>query len=118
MADRRWLAHVEDTGALVALREGRVEAALEMTERAIEHAEATNNEAALTSAYVTRARAQTKLDRIAAAQDSYARAADLARNGGPRARLREVLGEWADLLARTGEHERAYALTREALSAS
>ena len=102
---------------MVALREGRTEAALEMTERAIEHAEATGNDAALTSAYVTRARAQTQLDRIPEAQDSYARAADLARNGGPKARLREVLGEWADLLARTGEHERAYALTREALSA-
>jgi tetratricopeptide (TPR) repeat protein len=117
MADRRWLAHVEDTAAMVALREGRTEAALDMTERAIEHAEATHNEAALTSAYVTRARAQATLGRIPAAQESYAKAAELARNGGPKARLREVLGEWADLLARTGEHERAYALTREALAA-
>ena len=117
MADRRWLAHVEDTGAMVALQEGRTKAALEMTARAIEHAEATGNEAALTSAYVTRARAQTQLGQDADAQASYARAADLARSGGPKARLREVLGEWADLLARTGEHERAYALTREALAA-
>ena len=78
MADRRWLAHVEDTGAMVALQEGRTEAALAMTERAIEHAEATGNEAALTSALRDPGqRAQTKLGQTTEAQDSYARAADL-----------------------------------------
>lgn len=117
MSDRRWLAHVEDTGALIALQEGRPGAALEMTERAIAHAEASDNRAALTSAYITRARAQAQMGDLAAAQSSYERAADLVRAGGPKARLREVLGEWADLLARGGEHARAYALTREALAA-
>lgn len=116
MSDRRWLAHVEDTGALIALREGRAEAALEMTERAIAYAEATGNDAALTSAYVTKARAHTRLGQAVAAMESYERAAELVRRVGSKARLREVLGEWADLLARSGEHERAYALTREALS--
>lgn len=116
ISDRRWLAHVEDTGALIALREGRPAAALEMTGRAIAHAEASGNQAALTSAYVTKARAHAALDQMDEAHASYERAADLVRTVGLRARLREVLSEWADLLAASGQHERAYALTREALT--
>lgn len=116
MSDRRWLAHAEDTGALIALGEGRPAAALEMTERAIQHAEATGNLGALTSAFVTKARAHTALRQMDEAHASYERAAELVRAGGSRPRLREVLGEWADLLAGSGQHERAYALTREALA--
>jgi tetratricopeptide (TPR) repeat protein len=116
ISDRRWLAHIEDTGALIALQEGRAAAALEMTERAIAHAEATDNQGALMSSYVTRARAHVALEELSEAQASYERAAELVRIGGPRSRLREILGEWADLLAESGQHERAYALTREALA--
>ena len=116
--DRRRLAHVEDTAAQIALRENRPEAALEIAARAIEHALATQNSSALTSAHVTRARAHAAMDQLEAAQASYEEAAGLVRDSGPRPRLREVLGEWAELLARLGQHERAYALTREALAAS
>ncbi len=31
--------------------------------------------------------------------------------------LRDILGQWADVLAANGQVERAYALTREALAA-
>jgi tetratricopeptide (TPR) repeat protein len=117
MSDRRWLAHVEDTAAQIALREGRPAAALEISDRAIAHAEATENQAALSSSYVTKARAHALLEQMDEAQGAYERAAELVRAGGPRARLRDVLSEWADLLARAGQHERAYALTREALAA-
>jgi len=116
LGDRRWLAHVEDTRALIAISEGRPAAALEMAQRAIEHAEATGNKPALTSALVTKARACAALDQPAEANASFERAAELVRVEGPRARLREVLTEWADLLATSGQHERAYALTREALT--
>jgi tetratricopeptide (TPR) repeat protein len=114
--DRRRLAHVEDTAAQIALREDRPEAALEIAARAIGHAEATQNVGALTSAHVTIARAQAVMNDLEAAQASYEHAAELVRESGPRVRLREVLGEWAELLARLGHHERAYALTREALA--
>ena len=114
--DRRRLAHVEDTAAQIALREDRPEAALEIAARAIGHAEATQNVGALTSAHVTIARAQAAMNDLEAAQVSYEHAAELVRESGPRVRLREVLGEWAELLARLGQHERAYALTREALA--
>jgi hypothetical protein len=42
-------------------------------------------------------------------------AVELARTG-PKPRLREILSEWSELLAESGEHQRAYELSREALA--
>ena len=64
---------------------------------------------------MTLARADAAEGQRAASLALYERAADLARRTGSSARLREVLGEWAERLADVGEHERAFALMREAL---
>ena len=117
LAERRWLAHVLETEAQIALVQGDARRALELTDEAIAQAEATENAKALASALVTRAKALARLDDVAAAEASFERAAALVRNGGGGTRLRELLTEWASLLAERGEHERAYRLAHEALTA-
>jgi transcriptional regulator with XRE-family HTH domain len=117
LGDLRWLSHVEDTAAQIALAEGRPQAALDLTDKAIAAAEQTGNQKALLGALVTRARANVELGDVGAATACFEQATEIARASGPRAWLRDVLGQWAELLASHGQHERAYALTREALSA-
>ena len=89
-----------------------------MSDRAIAAAEESGNQKALLGALVTRARANVELGDLDGATACFERAAGIARAAGPRGWLRDVLGQWAELLARQGQHERAYLLTREALSAS
>ena len=45
----------------------------------------------------------------------YAAAAELARAGSGQGRLRDLLGEWADLRAEAGDFQGAYELTSEAV---
>ena len=115
--DERWLAHVQDTAAQIAVAEGHLEDALAMTAEAIATAERTHNHRARMSAIVTRARVQLAMGDDAAAMAGFEQAAGLARELGPRGLLRDILSQWADVLARSGQHEKAYALTREALAA-
>ena len=68
------------------------------------------------SATLTRARAQVALGETDAALASFETAANLAREASLRGVLRDILGQWADVLARSGQHEKAYVLTREALA--
>jgi tetratricopeptide (TPR) repeat protein len=64
---------------------------------------------------VTRARASAALgDHDRAAKD-FERAAGLAERLDRPARRREILSAWADSLAALGQHDRAFALAREAL---
>jgi len=49
-----------------------------------------------------------------AAADRFAEAAALAREVGAPARLREILGAWAELRADAGDYRGAYELTAEA----
>jgi tetratricopeptide (TPR) repeat protein len=116
--DDTWLAHVEDTAARIAMAEGKPEGARQKAEHAIDIARRTDNHRALASALVTRANALIAIGQVDEALSSFAEAAGIVRDAGPRALLRDVLGQWADLLAKHGEHEQAYALTREALAAS
>lgn len=113
--DRRELAAVIDTEARIALVGGDAERAIELAKKAIAAATAVDHRKALADALVTLGKAAAQADDLEVAVDSYERAAGLLRERGPRARLQQVLGEWAELLAGLGHHERAYALTREAL---
>ena len=115
--DDRWLAHVADTEAQIALSGEDLSAALVLASRAVEYAEKSSNEKALASALLTRARASRRSDRLADAAADFARAVELLRTRGPRPRLREALREWADVLASDGNHAAAYRLAREALEA-
>lgn len=118
VGDRHSLAQIADTEAQIALSEGDTARALELSDEALGHAEATHNHRAMVSALLTGARAHVAAGEPNAAAAIYERTAELVRLHGPRLRLREALGEWADLLASQGRHEDAYALTREALQAS
>ncbi|MBA2570948.1 MAG: helix-turn-helix domain-containing protein [Chloroflexi bacterium] len=116
--DRHALAHVAETEAQIALSDRDVSRALSLADEAIGHAEASDNHRARVSAMLTRARAHVVAGDLDIAIDAYDRTAAVVREHGPRLRLREALGEWADVLASLGRHQEAYALTREALQAS
>jgi tetratricopeptide (TPR) repeat protein len=114
--DERELANVLDTEARIRLADGDVQAAMDLAARAIAAAEAIDNRKALADAQVTMARAEVQSDRMQQAMEMYEQAAAGLRQHGPRARLEVVLAEWADVVAALGDHEKAYELTREALS--
>jgi transcriptional regulator with XRE-family HTH domain len=115
--DARWLAHISDTEAQIALAGSAFDRATTLAEQAIEGAQLTGNQKALTAALVTRAQVRLQQGDIDGADADFARAADLARASGSRGRIREVLGAWSEMLAESGDLRRAYDLTREALSA-
>jgi transcriptional regulator with XRE-family HTH domain len=109
------LAHVAETEAQIALADGKPDVAAEKAAAAADLARRTGNQKAEISALLTEARASRASGDGKRAGEILARAAELAR-GGPRPRLREILSEWSELLAETGDHQRAYELSREALS--
>lgn len=115
--DRSSLAHVADTEAQIALAEKDTDAALQLSDEALVHAEASGNHRAKVSAQLTQARTHVALGEAETAMRWYERAATVMRAHGPRNRVKEPLGEWADVLASLGRHQEAYALMREALEA-
>jgi Tfp pilus assembly protein PilF len=117
LEDGRWLAHITDTEAQIALAGSSFEQAATLAEQAIEGAQRTGNQKALIDALVTRAQIRRRRGDVDGADADFARAADLARASGSRGRIREVLGVWSEMLAERGDLRRAYDLTREALSA-
>jgi transcriptional regulator with XRE-family HTH domain len=116
LGDIRWMAHIADTEAQIALAESAFDQAATLAEQAIEGAELTGNQKALIDALMTRAQIRRRRGDSESADGDFARAADLARASGSRGRIREVLGAWSEMLAESGNLRRAYDLTREALS--
>jgi transcriptional regulator with XRE-family HTH domain len=116
LGDARWMAHIADTEAQIALAGSAFDQAATLVEQAIEGAQHTGNQKALIDALVTRAQIRRQRGDRESADDDFARAADLARVSGSRGRLREVLSAWSEMLAETGDLRRAYDLTHEALS--
>jgi transcriptional regulator with XRE-family HTH domain len=115
MGDERQLAHVLDTQAQIAVARQDWLGALRHSAEAVELARETDNLDAQAAALLSAARAHAALADTAAAERSFAEAADAARRLKRRAVLTRVLTEWADLRAALGDHERAFALSREAL---
>jgi tetratricopeptide (TPR) repeat protein len=115
--DERWLAHVAETQAQIDLAEGNLDDASRYADEAFVLAERTGNRKAALSARLTRAAILRREGRVEEAVKEYEEAAELARRNASRARLRTVLGAWADALAELGLHHRAYRLAREALDA-
>jgi ATP/maltotriose-dependent transcriptional regulator MalT len=113
--DDFWLAHVAETEAQIALAKGSLEEAAERATNAAGLARKTGNQKAEISALLTEARVARARGDTARAATVLGGAAELARSG-PKPRLREILGEWSDLLAEVGDHQRAYELSREALT--
>jgi tetratricopeptide (TPR) repeat protein len=111
------LGAVLDTRAQIALARGDTEAALRLSDEALDVAKRESNKKAELDALRTRARTLGTIGKTDEALAAYEDAAVLARDGGTKAQLREVLSDWASELANAGQHAKAYELTREALSA-
>jgi transcriptional regulator with XRE-family HTH domain len=106
-------AHLADTEAQIALGSGDPEAAVAMADEAIAVAARAETPKAARDARVTRGRAHAALGHHdLASADFEAALADEAMPAGLR---RTILSAWADSLAAIGQHERAFALAREAL---
>jgi tetratricopeptide (TPR) repeat protein len=114
--DDRYLSAVLDTEAQVALARGDADQALAIARRAREKAEETGNRAVALTTMLTEARALRAQGNAEEAEERYAAAAAVARDGQVASRIREVLREWAGLRAETGDHRGAYELTNEALA--
>lgn len=115
LGDDRLLAHLADTEARVALAAGDVTSAAKLVDEAIKLSEKTGNRKALLDALITKAKVLIESERGEEAIATYEHAAELARSVGPSARRREVLGAWADTLAKLGRHDQAYELMRDAM---
>ncbi len=115
--DRRLLAHLLETSAQLALAEGRPTGAVELAAQAQAHARASHNRKAEVSAGLTLGRALRAAGDGSGAAASLETTAETARRYGRARQLQDVLAELAELAAQTGDHARAYELTREALQA-
>ncbi len=113
--DERLLAAILETEAQIAAAAGDTSGARQLAERSGELARATGNRLALMASVLTVARMLRDGGELEAAEQRFAEASALARESGSLGRFRDVLGEWADLRARRGDHRGAYELSREAL---
>ena len=107
------VAHLADTEAQIALGSGDPEAAVAMADEALQVAERAHSRKATSDALVTRGRAHAALGQHDLASADFEAA--LAGDAIPAGLRRTILSAWADSLAATGQHERAFALAREAL---
>jgi len=109
------LAHVSDTEGQIALAAGDARAAGERAAEAVDMARRSGNHKAEISGLLTQARAKRLLGDTAAAAAILSDAAGLARSG-PKPRLRDILSEWSELMAESGDVAKVYELSREALA--
>ncbi len=114
--DDRFLAAVLDTEAQIALAGGKHDRALALAARAHQLSRDSGNRLAETAALLTAARILRAGGDRAGAEERYAEAAELARAGSGQGRLRDLLGEWAELRAEAGDFQGAYELTSEAVA--
>ena len=115
--DDRWLSHVIDTAAQIALASGSAGEGATLAAEALRLAEASGNKKAAIDAALTLARSQRSAGDLAGAAATLERAAAEAEGLGRRSQHQAVLGEWSDVMAATGDMARAYELSRQALSA-
>ena len=115
--DDRWLSHVTDTAAQIALASGSIDEGMTLSTEALRLAEVSGNKKAAIDAALTLARTQRAGGNLPAAAGTLERAADYAEALGRRSQLQTVLGEWSDVMAAQGDMSRAYELSRRALYA-
>ena len=109
------LAHLADTEGQIALAAGDAATAGERGAEAVELARRSGNHKAEISGLLTQARGKRLLGDTAEAASILGSAAELARSG-PKPRLRDILSEWSELMAESGDVAKAYELSREALA--
>jgi transcriptional regulator with XRE-family HTH domain len=115
LANEFALAGVSETEGQIALAAGDAGTAVERATAAVEIARRSGNQKAEISGLLTQARAHRLRGDSAQAATVLGDAAELARSG-PAPRLREILSEWSELMAESGNVARAYELSREALA--
>jgi transcriptional regulator with XRE-family HTH domain len=113
--DQRLLAHVAESEAQIAIASDDLVGAGALLDEAQQLAVAADNRAALLGIALTRARLDRRQHGAEAALDSYATAAELAKDGAPPSKRREILREFADAALEAGQQDRAIALYREGL---
>ena len=109
------MAHLADTAARIALERGDLPEAKRLSQAAIDLSERTGNTRARLSSLLTAARGARRAGDRDTATSMLRDAAAIAETAPP-GRLREVLTEWSELAAESGDHARAYELTRRALA--
>jgi len=107
------VAHLADTEAQIALGAGDPQAAVALADEAIAISDLASTPKAGRDALVTRGRAHAALGQHDLASADFEAA--LAGDAVPAGLRRSILSAWADSLAAIGQHERAFALAREAL---
>ncbi|MGH2488464.1 MAG: tetratricopeptide repeat protein [Candidatus Limnocylindria bacterium] len=115
VGDDRYLSAVLDTEAQIALAGGKHDRALALSARSNQLARETGNRLVETLSLITAARVLRARGDREGAEKRYVAAAELARAGSGQGRLRDLLGEWADLRAEAGDYQGAYELTAEAV---
>jgi transcriptional regulator with XRE-family HTH domain len=118
LGDEWWLGHVLDTQACIVLAQGDADRAVALASEAFELSQKTENRKAGVDALMTLARARVAMGDAGGGLKANEEAGRLAREDGGQALIRKALGAWAEALAATGEHERAYDLMREAAGPS
>jgi tetratricopeptide (TPR) repeat protein len=115
LGDERTRAHVVESQAQIELAGGDLERAATLASDALALAEQTANHKAAISAGLTLARARRRMGRLDVAVALLKAAAASAREFDRPSQLRDVLTEWADVLAEKGDLAGAYERSREAL---
>lgn len=113
--DARLLSEIAEGEARLALARGDHDGAAATAQGVIDAAGEGASPTAVAGAHLTVARSARQRGDIEGAQLAYGQATALLREHGPRSFLREVLGEWAELRASTGDHVGATVLYAEAL---
>ena len=118
LGEDRGRAHVIETRAQIALAANDLPRAIALAIEAGTVAWATQNRKAWLSAALTHARALRRSGDLTAAATTLESAAGRAREQERPTQLRDVLTEWAEVVAELGDDKTAYRLSREALQVS
>jgi transcriptional regulator with XRE-family HTH domain len=118
ISERSLLSEILEAEAQLAYARGDERVALDRAAEALEVAAEGGSYLAAVGAHLTIARVAVRRSERPDAEAAYGRAADLLRTHRAKARLRDVLGEWAEVRAMGGDAAGANALYAEALGRS
>jgi tetratricopeptide (TPR) repeat protein len=115
LGDDRMRAYVIESQAQIELAAGNLEQAAALASDAMAVADRTGNRSAAISAGLTLARTRRRMGQLGDATRLLEQTAGTAREYERHSELRDVLTEWADVLAEAGDLAGAYERSRDAL---
>jgi tetratricopeptide (TPR) repeat protein len=116
VGDERGRAHIVESRAQIELAAGDLAGAEQLAGDALHLAQELGNHKAAISASLTLGRIARKAGDLQRAAERMEAAAALAREHARPQQLRDILSEWADILAELGDDKGAFQLSREALA--